>query len=131
MTSLTREIQVYIVGLDLEKMSPFAKIEKIPSAVGTEQTAKIHEILECEGIEIVDYSEEIAIVVSDRGMFTDAQPVFEIISPDNTMLCLAGKLLFAKNIYTAESVDLGGLSSLEVHHLIQNLEIKVRGSIKN
>lgn len=131
MTSLNKEIQVYIVGFDLEKMSPLAKIEKIPSAAGAEQMAKIHEILECEGIEIVDYSEEIAIVVSDQGMFTDGQPIFEIISPDNTVLHLAGTLLFAKNIYTTESLDLGELNSMEIRYLVQNLKIEVRGTIKN
>lgn len=131
MNSLTNEMQVYTVGFDVGKMNPVAKIEKIPSVTGPEQTAKIHEILDCEGIEIVDYSDEIAIVVSDRGMFTDGHPVFEIITPDNTALRLAGTLLFAKNIYTEESVDLGGLSLMEIHYLVQNLEIKVRGSIKN
>lgn len=131
MNYLTNEMQVYIVGFDVEKMSPIAKIEKIPSVAGPEQTAKIHEILDCEGIEIVDYSEEVAIVVSDRGMFTDGQPVFEIISPDSTVLRLAGPLLFARNIYTEESVDLGGLNSVEVHHLVQELQIKIIGSVKN
>jgi len=131
MNSLTKEIQVYIVGFNMENMSPFAKIEKISSVAGPEQTAKFHEILECTGIDIVDYSDDIAIVVSDHGMFTEGQPVFEIITPDNKILRLAGTLLFAKNIYTPESVDLGELSSAEIHHLVQNLNIKVAGSIKN
>ncbi|WP_394189380.1 hypothetical protein [Paenisporosarcina quisquiliarum] len=131
MNSSTKEIQVYIVGFNMENMSPFAKIEKISSVAGPEQTAKFHEILECTGIDIVDYSDDIAIVVSDHGMFTEGQPVFEIITPDNNVLRLAGTLLFAKNIYTPESVDLGELSSAEIHHLVQNLNIKVAGSIKN
>ena len=130
MNSSTKEIQVYIVGFNMENMSPFAKIEKISSVAGPEQTAKFHEILECTGIDIVDYSDDIAIVVSDHGMFTEGQPVFEIITPDNNVLRLAGTLLFVKNIYSPESVDLGELSSAEIHHLVQNLNIKVAGSIK-
>lgn len=37
----------------------------------------------------------------------------------------------AKNIYSAESVDLGGLSSAEIRDLVQNLKIKVIGAIKD
>lgn len=131
MDSITKEIQVYIVGFNVEKMSPFAKIEKIPSAIGPAQTKKIHEIIGCKGIEIVDYTDDIAIVVSDYGMFTEGEPVFEVITPDNTTLHLAGTLLFAKNIYTAKSVDLGELSSAEINDLVQNLKIKVIGAIKD
>ncbi|EGA91391.1 hypothetical protein GPDM_00950 [Planococcus donghaensis MPA1U2] len=129
--SLTEEIQVYIIGFDVEKVSPFAKVEKIPLISRPEQTKKIEEILDCERIEIVDYSNEIAIVVSDRGMFTDGLPIFEIIAPDNTELHLAGTLLFAKNTYTAEDVEIGELNSIEIHQLVQNLKIKVIGAIRN
>lgn len=126
----TEEIQVYTVGFDVEKMSPFANIEKLPSAAGPEQTKKIYEVLNCNGIEIVDYSDDIAIVVNDRGMLTEGQPIFEIITFDNTVLLLAGKLLFVKNIYTTESVDFGELSPLEIQHLIHNLKIRVKGLSK-
>jgi len=127
MDSINKEIQVYIVGFDVEKMSPFAKIEKIPSATGPAQMKKIIAILECEGIDIVDYSDDIAIVVSDRGMFTEGNPVFEVITPDDTVLRLAGTLLFAKNTYTAASVDSGELSSAEIRNLAENLTIRVTG----
>lgn len=131
MDSITKEIQVYIVGFDIEKMSPFAKIEKIPSAAGPAQMKKINTILECEGIDIVDYSEDIAIIVSDRGMFTKGKTVFQLITPDDTVLRLAGTLLFAKNTYTADSVDLGELSSAEIRDLALALKIKVMGVIKD
>lgn len=131
MDSITKEIQVYIVGFDVEKMSPFAKVEKIPSAAGPAQMKKINTILECEGIDIVDYSEDIAIIVSDRGMFTEGKTVFQLITPDDTVLRLAGTLLFAKNTYTADSVDLGELSSAEIRDLALGLKIKVIGVIKD
>lgn len=131
MDSINKEIQVYIVGFDVEKMSPFAKIEKIPSATGPVQMKKINTVLECEGIDIVDYSDDIAIVVSDRGMFTEGKPVFEVIAPDDTVLRLAGTLLFAKNTYTVASVDLGELSSAEIRDLAENLKIKVIGVIRD
>ena len=127
MTSDIKEIQVYIVGFDVEKMSPFAKMEKIPSAAGPAQMKKINTVLECEGIDIVDYSDDIAIAVSDRGMFTEGNPVFEVITPDDTVLRLVGTLLFAKNTYTAASVDLGELSSAEIRNLAENLKIRVIG----
>lgn len=131
MKSLTEEIQVYIVGFDVEKMSPFAKIEKIPSATGPAQMKKFNIVLECEGIDIVDYSDDIAIVVSDQGMFTEGKAVFQVITPDDTVLRLAGTLLFAKNTYTADSIDLGELSSAEIRDLAQGLKIKVIGIIKD
>lgn len=127
MDTINKEIQVYILGFDLEKMNPFAKIEKIPSATGPVQMKKINTVLECEGIDIVDYSDDIAIVVNDRGMFTEGKPVFEVITPDDTVLHLAGTLLFAKNTYTAASIDLGGLSSTEIRNLAENLKIRVIG----
>lgn len=131
MDSIAKEIQVYIVGFDVEKMSPFAKMEKIPVAPGPAQMQKIHTMLECEGIDIVDYSDDIAIVVSDRGMFTEGKPVFQVITPDDTVLRLAGTLLFAKNTYTADSVDLGELSSAEIRDLAEGLKIKVIGVIRD
>ncbi|WP_248283797.1 hypothetical protein [Ureibacillus chungkukjangi] len=125
----TEEIQVYVVGFDIENMKPFAKIEKIPSENSPAQTEKIHSILKCEGIDIVDYSNDIAIIVSDRGMFTDGLPLFEVICPDNTLLHLAGSMLFVKNKYTAESVDIGELSEKEIQNLILTLNIKVKGVV--
>ncbi|EIM05903.1 hypothetical protein A1A1_13817 [Planococcus antarcticus DSM 14505] len=130
MSFSNKEIQVYIVGFDVEKMSPFAKIEKIPSAIGPEQTKVIHTVLDCEGIDIVDYNDDIAIVVSDRGMVEEGTPIFEVTTPDNTVLRLAGTLLFAKNVYTDDSVDLGELSSAEIHDLVGNLKITVIGAVK-
>lgn len=131
MDSAAEEIQVYIVGFDVEKMSPFAKMKKIPSTAGPAQMKKINTILESEGIDIVDYSKDIAIVVSDRGMFTEGKTVFQVITPDDTVLRLAGTLLFAKNTYTADSVDLGELSSAEIHDLAEELKIKVIGVIRD
>lgn len=125
MDSIIKEIQVYIVGFDIEKMSPFAKIEKIPSVTGPVQMKSLNRILECEGIDIVDYNDDIAIVVSDRGMFIEGKTVFEVITPNNTVLRLAGTLLFAKNTYSAESIDLGELNSEEISDLAKNLKIKI------
>lgn len=130
MDSIPKEIQVYIVGFDVKKMSPFAKMEKIPSVAGPAQMKKINTILKCDGIDIVDYNDDIAIAVSDRGMFTEGKAVFEITAPDDTVLRLAGTLLFAKNTYTADSVDLGELSSAEICNLAENLKIRVIGVVK-
>ena len=131
MSSLTEEIQVYIVGFDVKTMSPFARIEKIPSATGPAQMKKINKILECDGIDIVDYSDDIAIAVSDRGMFIEGKPVFEVTASDGTVLRLAGTLLFARNTYTADSVDLGELSPAEIRDLAENLKIRVVGVISD
>lgn len=131
MDTIAKEIQVYIVGFDVEKMSPFARIEKIPSATGPAQMKKINKILECDGIDIVDYSDDIAIVVSDRGMFIEGKPVFEVTVSDGTVLRLAGTLLFARNTYTADSVDLGELSLAEIRDLAENLKIRVVGVISD
>ena len=131
MDSIAKEIQIYIVGFDVEKMSPFARIEKIPLATGPAQMKKINKILECDGIDIVDYSDDIAIVVSDRGMFIEGKPVFEVTASDGTVLRLAGTLLFARNTYTADSVDLGQLSPAEIQDLAEHLKIRVVGVISD
>lgn len=129
MNKATQKIQVFVVGFDTENMLPFARIEEIPSSFTSLENEVLNSILGSNGIDIIDYSKEFAIILDDQGMIKDGNPIFEIIASDNVLLRLAGTLIFAKNIYRTESVDLGSLSFEEVQYLVQNLDIKVKGMV--
>lgn len=130
MNKTIEEIQVFIVGFDTKSMLPFARIEKIPISFTSGENVELNMILECSGIEIIDYSKEIAIILDDQGMVKEGNPIFEIVAPDNAIIHLAGTLIFAKNIYNTESVDLDSLKFEEIQYLVQNLDIKVEGMVK-
>lgn len=119
------QMMVYTVGFNTNKMAYEAEILEIPS----KQLGALNEILDCEGIDIVDYSDDIAIVVDDKGMFKQGNPVFEIIAEDGYKLKLCGKLIFARNDYKEDSVDLAGLSLEDIEKLRKLLNIKLIGTL--
>lgn len=122
------QIRVYTVSFNTNKMAYEAEILEIPSTHGeTNQLAALNEIIGCEGIDIVDYSDEIAVIVDDKGMFKQGNPVFKLISEDGYALKLSGKLVFARNDYKEESTDLTGLSFKDIEKLRNSLNIKLIG----
>ncbi|MGE7916981.1 hypothetical protein [Lysinibacillus xylanilyticus] len=48
-------------------------------------------ILNSEGLDVLDYNEEIAILVDDRGFGKVGNPIFEVKSEDDLVFVLAGK----------------------------------------
>jgi len=88
-------------------------------------------LLEAEGLDVLDYSDDIAILVDDRGFEKKNNPVFEVITEDNIPCQLAGKLLVVRNVYNEESTDFGGLTPEDVLWLRNNLQISLKGIIKS
>ena len=86
--------------------------------------------LECEGIELQDYSEEFVMIVDENGYFKPLFPVFQIETKFGDIIELVGNIIFAKNIETESSTDIGGVSSEDILILKESLKIKLIGLTK-
>lgn len=83
--------------------------------------------LGCETLDFQDYSEEIVMIVDEKGYFKTAFPIFQIETKFGDKVELAGSIIFAKNIETAHSTDIGEISVEEILNLRDNLNIKLIG----
>lgn len=86
-----------------------------------------YRIIGCDCIDIVNYSQEIAIVVDDEGLLISDNPVFEILNINGNPLQLAGKLVFTKNYYGEDGISQVGLCLGDLVELLVNLKIRVIG----
>lgn len=92
---------------------------------------KLVKLLNADGLEVIDYNEDIAILVDDRGFEKQNNPVFEVITEDGITLQLAGRILFVRNIYNEESTDFGSITEEYVTYLKNHLKITLKGILKN
>ena len=83
--------------------------------------------LGCETLDFQDYSEEIVMIVDESGYFKSLRPIFQIETKFGDTVELAGSIIFAKNIETEFSTDIGEISSEEILSLRDNLNIKLIG----
>lgn len=88
-------------------------------------------MLDAEGLDVVDYNEDIAILVDDRGFEKQNNSIFEVITEDNIPLQLAGGILFVRNVYNEESTDFGSITTEDVNHLKNHLQISLKGILGN
>lgn len=87
-------------------------------------------LLDADGFDVIDYNDDLAIVVEDNGFYKKYNPVFELKTEDNCTIKAAGKLLFLKNIYNENSVDFGSITHEDIFYLRRALDIKLIGMIK-
>jgi len=83
--------------------------------------------LECETLDFQDYSEEIVMIVDENGYFKTLFPIFQIETQFGDIVELAGSIIFAKNIETEDSTDIGEISEKEIFNLRDTLNIKLIG----
>lgn len=83
---------------------------------------ELQQVLQAEGYDFYDYSDEIAILVDDRGFEKSFNPVFEIISPFGNRIRLAGSLVFVRNIENEYSADIGSIKKEDIFNLRVNLK---------
>lgn len=127
MNIFTPQMRVYKVGFDTSKMEYKADILEISCELGSNQSGALGEMLGCSGIDIVDYSDDIAIVVDDQGAFKPGNPLFEVIAEGGYKLKLCGSLVFVRNDYKEDSIDLASLSLDDIEKLKKSLDIKLIG----
>jgi len=124
-------MNVYSINFNTETFKIEAAIHEIEYSNLDEQYDQLVMLLEAEGLDVLDYSDDIAILVDDRGFEKKNNPVFEVITEDNIPCQLAGKLLVVRNVYNEESTDFGGLTPEDVLWLRNNLQISLKGIIKS
>ncbi|WP_342574005.1 hypothetical protein MHH37_17225 [Solibacillus sp. FSL K6-1781] len=83
--------------------------------------------LECETLDFQDYSDQIVMIVDENGFFKASFPIFQIITKFGDTVELAGSIIFAKNIESEHSTDIGEISEDEIFDLRDNLSIKLLG----
>jgi len=123
-------MNVYSINFNTETFKIEAAIHEIEYSNLDEQYDQLVMLLEAEGLDVLDYSDDIAILVDDRGFEKKSNPVFEVTTEDNIPCELAGKMLFVRNVYNEESTDFGGLTPEDVMWLRDNVQISLKGIIK-
>lgn len=123
-------MNVYAINFNTETFKIEADIHEIEYSNLDEQYNKLVELLDAEGLDVIDYNEDIAILVDDRGFEKD-NPVFEVKMEDNIPCQLAGKLLFVRNIYNEESTDFGSITAEDILHLKKHIQISIKGLVQN
>lgn len=76
-------------------------------------------------IDVVEFNEEIDIVVDDEGLLVSDNPVLGIDTPYGEVQ-LAGSLLFVKKVHSIEGIELVGLDAGELFNLLTQLEGKIK-----
>ena len=124
-------MNVYAIQFNIETFKIEADIHEIEYYDLDQQYEKLVDLLNAEGLDVVDYNEDIAILVDDRGFEKKNNPVFQVKTQDNISCQLAGKLLFVRNIYNVESTDFGSVTAEDIFHLRNNLQITLKGLLES
>ena len=120
-------MKVFTIDFDIEKMAIKNGVVEFKKNADDSNLKDYYNIIGCSSIDIVELNEDIAVVVDDEGLLKSGSPVFEITTNDGHELHLAGKLIFAKNHYTDDGVELMGLDSGEILSLMVDLKLSVIG----
>ena len=123
-------MQFYTIYFDTSIMKMNAEILNVSAENSDELDVEIKKILNANGYEFLDYSDEIAILVDDQGLFKEGLPVFEVVSTYGDINKLAGKLVFVRNIENEFSTDIGSITIEDVLKLKEDLIIKLVGFTK-
>lgn len=124
-------MKVYSLKFNIETFKIEAFVHEIEYRDLDEQYVRLVKLLNAEGLDVIDYNEDIAILVDDRGFEKQNNPVFEVITEDGITLQLAGRILFVRNIYNEESTDFGSITEEYVTYLKNHLKITLKGILKN
>lgn len=122
---------MYVINFNSETFKIEADIHQLEYSNLDEQYEKLIKLLNTDGLDVVDYNDDIAMLVDDRGFEIQYNPVFEVITEDNIVCLLSGKILFVRNIYNEESTDFGSVTIEDVINLKNNIQITFKGLIEN
>ncbi|MFJ7735625.1 hypothetical protein ACIQ2D_04705 [Lysinibacillus sp. NPDC097287] len=123
-------LQIYLLYFNTEIMKIQAEILQLHNETEDILDQELKKILNAEGYDFFDYSDEIAILVDDRGFEKALNPVFEIVSMFGDRSYLAGRLGFVRNIESEFSTEIGSITREDVFNLRINLDIKLIGMTK-
>lgn len=123
-------LQVYLLYFDTEIMKIQAQVLKLHNETAELLDRELHNVLQAEGYDFYEYSDELAVLVDDRGFEKAFNPVFEIVSVFGDRSHLAGRLVFVRNVDTEYSTDIGSIKHEDIFNLRINLDIKFIGMTK-
>ncbi|MFJ7649229.1 hypothetical protein ACIQ1H_16940 [Lysinibacillus sp. NPDC097279] len=123
-------LQVYLLYFDTEVLKIQAEVLKLNNETAEVLDQELHQVLQAEGYDFYDYSDEIAILVDDRGFEKAMNPVFELVSAFGDRSRLAGRLVFVRNVENEYSTDVGSIKYEDIFNLRLNLDINLIGMTK-
>ena len=123
-------MKFYAITFNTTTFKMEAEVITIKYKTPEEQYEKLAESLNSESFDVIDYSEEIAILVDDTGFYKKNNPIFNLTMEDGSVCELAGKLLFVRNVYNEYSTDVGSITYEDIFHLRRLLDIRIIGMVR-
>lgn len=123
-------MNVYTIDFNTNSFKIEADYVEVLFNTMDEQYVKLCQLARAEGLDEVEYNDEIVILVDDRGYEKYHNPVFEVIAEDGTVFHIAGKLLFVRHEDEEEQSNYGSVTIDEVYFLRNNLQIIFKGILK-
>lgn len=112
-----------LIDFNLEEMAISRKA--VGSITEDSNYKDFAKIVSSELIDVVEYNDEIDIVIDDEGLLKSGNPVLEITTPYGKYE-LAGKLLFLKKQLNGDGIKLIGLDTGEAFKLLMELDGNIR-----
>ncbi|MER2008927.1 MAG: hypothetical protein ABS939_15865 [Psychrobacillus sp.] len=91
-------LQGYLLFFDTKTMKIQSEVLQLNNASSDILDQELNKVLQADGYDFYDYSNEITILVDDRGFEKEFNPVFEIVSDFGERSNLAGRLFFFRNV---------------------------------
>lgn len=123
-------IQAYLLYFDTQTIKIQADVLQLQNQTEEMLNHEINQTLQANGYEFYDYSDDIAILVDDRGFEKKLNPIFEITSTYGDVNHLAGRLLFVRNVESEFSVGIDSIKKEDIFNLRLNLDIRLIGMTK-
>lgn len=125
-----KKLKVYILDFDTKAMRLIANVAEISNDNPDIQYDGLCNLLGADGFDVIDYNDDLAIVVEDKGFYRSYNPVFELELGYGGTVKVAGRILFLKNQYNEFSVDLTSITYEDIFYLRRSLDIKLVGMVK-
>lgn len=124
------KLKVYSIYFNTLNMKYEVETTYVNNSSPDTQYNELCQLLDATGYDVVDYNNDIAMVVDDNGFFKHSYPVFEVLCEDGTSVKLVGKILFVRNQYNEYSVDFTSIKAEDIFKLRISLNIKLLGMTK-
>lgn len=123
-------MKLYEVNFNTDVLKVEANVVTIEYHSPDEQYQKIVDTLGADGLDVLDYNEDIAILVDEIGFQIPNNPIYTLVTEDGFSYQLAGKLLFVRNIYNENSTDFGSITYDDIFQLRRLLNIRIIGVVR-
>lgn len=124
------KMKIYALNFNTDIFKIEADVIELTYASLDEQYNQLVKLLDATGLDVIDYNDDIAILVDEVGFEKKNNPIYNLVTEDGLTYKLAGKLLFVRNIYNEESTDFGGITYEDIFHLRRLLDIQIIGAVK-